>query len=552
MRYFVPTRVRLVWQGYNVITKPYVLQKKEGDVPRGNVGLYVSSTSDEVEVDSPNFFFQTHDREFNDCVHSKLVDSDGNQQGVPARYGQLILPTSYVLGGGPWSQGFSQGRWMWGWGAIGRTFGPWAYHLSIGRLTNSTKTDIGIEFWVAFNRPETSRIAWYGQNIAGRTYRFGVEITGEIVNQVYNTRYDLRCKDIRFRFDPYGLDTTQLAEVLRAWYNTLSFTYYSGRGFLLDDCKVWENMLRACQVFVEKVIQKEVIRNLWTGLCEVWQRLVDVEPLALPDPASNFILHEKEIVAEGVDPYLVSAGQDWSQYHWNKMIQQAYLDAISSVPRLNENSISNIIEIVGFIKALVIDHRIEIPKSLSDIWLSYRYQYTTTKLDAEEAISFVHRHMSLGSLDKWISCYGVSHDNFEETEITCRCGFDIRPTDLSKVSEIWRALYTYGLSPSFYVVWDMIPYSFIVDWFIPVGKLASVLDAESQYTSDKYEIENVIFSFSYDRTLDGGLTYHQYTRFLSPGVVTLNGFYFFEEDPVSSKVIGYRALDTLALILGRR
>lgn len=267
----------------------------------------------------------------------------------------------------------------------------------------------------------------------------------------------------------------------------------------------------------------------------------------------RFLLHEDARVAEGYDAYLLS--YDMTNYWHGVLVNEAYLDALNSVPRLNDNSISNILEIVGFIKSLVIDHRIEIPKSLGDVWLSYRYAYTTSKLDAEEAIEFVHRYRDLGTLDQWIHCFGVSRKDISfngfTTTATCRCGLEIRPSDVALLGKVWRALYTYGLQPNFYVLWDSLPYSFIVDWIIPIGNIAHALDAQSMYNGTYYEIKDVVFSISYDIVDEYANEYHQYTRWKSEGLPTLNGFYFLEEDPASTKVIGMRALDTLSLFIGK-
>jgi hypothetical protein len=293
----------------------------------------------------------------------------------------------------------------------------------------------------------------------------------------------------------------------------------------------------------------------WKYKTKSWSDTLGVEPYEPIPTYERFILHEDERIAEGLDPYLISShDRGLSNYWWNVLVQNAYLDALDSVPRLNDNSISNVLELVGFLKSLIIDHKIDIPKSLGDAWLSYRYAYTTTKLDAEEAISFVKRHIDLGTLDQWIHCFGVSRASISmggfDTQITCRCGLEIRPSDIAMLGKIWRALYTYGLKPDFYVVWDMIPYSFIVDWFIPIGNVAKVWDAERAYSDTYYEIKDIVFSISYDIQDEYHNVFHQYTRWVSGGLSQLSGYYSLEEDP-SGKVIGMRVLDTLSLFIGK-
>jgi hypothetical protein len=268
-------------------------------------------------------------------------------------------------------------------------------------------------------------------------------------------------------------------------------------------------------------------------------------PVAKPD---LFVFNELDTKFYGVDPLLARRSYgDNAGYFLNAAVQRAYLDAIDRVPRLNDNSIANIAELCSFIYNLVVNHRVQMPASLSDAWLQYRYQYTTTKLDTKEAIDFVHRHMDIEHLESF-SCHGSSHVSYGDVEGIVKCGFRVIPKDLRTLNRVWRALYTYGLEPNFYVVWDLIPYSFIVDWFIPVGDMAHAEDAQRNFKST-YECSTINYSVSYDVMKDGHM-WHCYTRWQAPAPDSLNGLYFFEDEPKSKKVWGYRLLDAGSLILG--
>jgi hypothetical protein len=267
-------------------------------------------------------------------------------------------------------------------------------------------------------------------------------------------------------------------------------------------------------------------------------------------PKTAFLFHEPEQVQEHLDPVLL--GQSTSNYWKNWLIQHAFLDACEHIPRMNENSISNVLEITAFIYALVIKHQIEIPKSLSSAWLAYRYQFTTSTLDAKQAISFVHRYMDLGGLDKGITCYGQSYHEVDGTDVVCRCELNVSPKEVGYLAKIWRALYTYGLQPNFYVIWDSIPYSFIVDWFVPLGDVAGAVDASRMYTSEYYTFHRIIYSLAYIRRVDESKI-KCYTRWKGSSPPKLNGMYWFdpEADP-STKTRVYRALDAVSMCIGRR
>jgi hypothetical protein len=267
------------------------------------------------------------------------------------------------------------------------------------------------------------------------------------------------------------------------------------------------------------------------------------------DLRQYFILSEPEIYGEHVDPLLLGNGLENRSYQRNWLIQHAYQDALQSVPRLNDNSISNAIELFSFIKGLVEERRIDIPKRWQDAWLSYRYSYNTTKMDVNEAIRFMKRTYGTNILGKTMRTYGQSSYEVDGTHVVCTCSLDIKPAMLGKLEDIWRSLYTYGLQPNLYVLWDSIPFSFMVDWLVPVGDLASNLDLEANVLRGQYDICNVVFSLKYMRTVDP-YTVSCYTRWSSAPLKQLNDFYWFDKPASSNKIKSFRILDTASIFVG--
>jgi hypothetical protein len=271
-------------------------------------------------------------------------------------------------------------------------------------------------------------------------------------------------------------------------------------------------------------------------------------------PQTAFLLDEDYVIGQRVDAALLGKDGGLRSYWRNYLYQHALLEACQSFPSLSDNSISNIMEIVGFIKSLVIDHEIEIPKSLGSAWLAYRYQYSTTKLDVEEAIKFVHRHMDLGTLDRKLTCYGKSSIDYKDTTITCRVSLDIEPKNLGYLGKIWRALDTYGLTPDFYVIWDSIPFSFIADWFLPISDILATLDADAKYFSGEYySLSNVCCSLSYTRELNVGNNevghVKCYSRWKASIPSCLDSFYWFDTPSSSAKTVRKRILDFVSLFI---
>jgi hypothetical protein len=265
-----------------------------------------------------------------------------------------------------------------------------------------------------------------------------------------------------------------------------------------------------------------------------------------------FMLHEPEVLVDRIDPLALSGYKDATSYWRNYLTEHALMSALESFPRLSDNSISNALEVLGFIKTLVVDHRIEMPKSLNDLWLSYRYSYTTTKLDIEEAVKFVRRHSALGTLDRAISCYGTSSHSFENgTTVTCRCECNVIPQIVNTVNRLLRTLDRYGLSPNFYIVWDMIPYSFMVDWFVPVGDALAVEDVNSRFLSGEfYKIRDICYSLSYTREFQNARV-KCYSRWRGSVPRSLNSFYWLEPPSGSSKTTVFRVLDAASIFIGR-
>jgi hypothetical protein len=241
------------------------------------------------------------------------------------------------------------------------------------------------------------------------------------------------------------------------------------------------------------------------------------------------------------------SSKPFAAYHIKALQQAAYLDCLDHVPQLNENSLANIIEVVQLLKGIIIDHKVDIPDSLSSLWLSYRYTYGTGKSDLEDAIRFQKRVVDSVIFHQGFTCYGIADQEIDGTLVTCRCHITLRQRELEYLEKISTGLYRYGLSPSFYVIWDLIPYSFIVDWFIPVGDILSALDKRRMYDRT-YDMSDIWFSLKYEVADDLG-RYSAYTRWSSSGLPEFQGYYSLEDiGTPSQKTIGFRILDALSLI----
>lgn len=284
---------------------------------------------------------------------------------------------------------------------------------------------------------------------------------------------------------------------------------------------------------------------------EVWNRCGIMGPYTMsniiePDPTFKlFLLHEPEVIFDKLED--VSLGKGDEKYWRDAVLQNAFVDAMGHIPRMSDNMISNLLEIGGTLLGLVTGSGIEIPSSIPDIWLAYRYQYGTTRLDIHEAADFLRRKADVGAWKSFLTFYGGSSVTYKDVDIQALCSLSVRPKIVGQTLDAIGGLLTYGLKPNPYVIWDIIPYSFVVDWFIPVGDL---LGAEVDFSRLKqyYDIRSTVYSLTYVREHLYGF-YKTYSRWSSQPPRALNGFYFWEDQP-SSKTGFFRMLDGVSLLLG--
>lgn len=238
------------------------------------------------------------------------------------------------------------------------------------------------------------------------------------------------------------------------------------------------------------------------------------------------------------------------EYRFQHLRQAAFWQAASDIKVLNQNTVSTLVEAIQFLLKLKRGEKLlEVPSSLADLWLSYRYQFNTTKLDLEEGLEFI----------KWSKIFDLSEDTFFRGSssydgIQCRCKLTVKSKFLSAAKDAWSTLYTYGLQPNFYLVWDMTPFSFIADWFIPVGELCDIIDRYN-YLTDTFDCVSCVYSLSYGAVLNTDnvtINPRLYSRWVERRFPPVEFCYLYEGGKSSDKTILFRCLDAASLILGRK
>jgi hypothetical protein len=122
-------------------------------------------------------------------------------------------------------------------------------------------------------------------------------------------------------------------------------------------------------------------------------------------------------------------------------------------------------------------------KSLADKWLEYQYGWMPLMSDIYDTHALItkgfrEKVMLSAAVRQLETTYSTSSGNFntERLEITAKrwdkmkVFYSIDDSDLSKLAQM-------GLINPVEVAWAVVPFSFVVDWFLPVGNFLEALTA---------------------------------------------------------------------------
>lgn len=247
--------------------------------------------------------------------------------------------------------------------------------------------------------------------------------------------------------------------------------------------------------------------------------------LQLPD-LSDFVFNHGEL--DAFEWWRIS---DTLPGRYFGLAQEAYIKACESFPQAEINALGNLIESIGVVRSILKGRPPKV--SWKEFWLGYRYSYTTTRLDIE-AYADLNRRLSAVIDYPEIKLHGQA----ERDGIVCHVVASVAPSSIL-TPDISGFLKTIGLELNLANAWDVVPFSFIADWFLHVGDFLESLDSYDQALN--MPVYDVWTSF---QTSDS----NQSTYFRVPGRF-IGQFPKISYRKASKKTIGMRVLDSIALFL---
>jgi hypothetical protein len=210
----------------------------------------------------------------------------------------------------------------------------------------------------------------------------------------------------------------------------------------------------------------------------------------------------------------------------------------------NSNSLANLCDLFdaanklrkGDFASLLLDFR-KGGKVAADAWLKYRYVYSTTRADLEELVRYKTNGEPTVCRAGEQTAAGLMHVKIK-----------LAPKS-NQLGKIVDRLTGVGLAPNAYNMWDLVPFSFVVDWFVGIGDF---LEGITQYGRvAAYDIMSVTTSWNWEDVISKSKTRAKFTfyeRTVSPSAPAYVPYV--EGRSASGETILKRCADTVALIGG--
>lgn len=222
----------------------------------------------------------------------------------------------------------------------------------------------------------------------------------------------------------------------------------------------------------------------------------------------------------------------------------AFIDAAENIPQSSFNGLEAVLDLMDLAVLLKnpvkgVSQALRSIKKIrpGDVWLKYRYVFKTTQLDAEDLSTLSMRIDAIKQLCAPVKLHGV----YQEEGALFRCKASFLP-DAELLHRMESIPYFAGdLTAA--KVWDIVPYSFIVDWFFHVSDLLDYLDSWAKAREAQYLVSDVWYSV--ETSTGTQLVYFRIPG--DPNNPMIGGVPHYFSRKASSRTIAMRITDCLAL-----
>ncbi|DAD50976.1 TPA_asm: maturation protein, partial [ssRNA phage SRR6960509_3] len=196
------------------------------------------------------------------------------------------------------------------------------------------------------------------------------------------------------------------------------------------------------------------------------------------------------------------------------------------------------------------------PKLAADAWLSYYYGARLSAKQGYSIISGIIRDSHRKITDTSVMRSRETFSAKPQTN-TVISGYNSVTTyyytHSSSIINTYRVLRRYGFTPSLSLAWDIIPYSFVVDWLVPIGDLLSSIDNETFLQSLTVRESLITQKVSYQSKLPawqgtfGFISYSLYDRKVTRGTMPRPELEF-----KPAKFSGIKVVNGVSLVVQRQ
>jgi hypothetical protein len=215
---------------------------------------------------------------------------------------------------------------------------------------------------------------------------------------------------------------------------------------------------------------------------------------------------------------------------WGELAYQS----VGNISHLDNNMIAyakDLPEVGGTIKALInLVRNPDNPASWASAWLSARFADRLTIADSKEIV-VAYKELLNESLRKLYDVCGLltfktrarktwavqCDENSQASYLANYAVYYTNADGDSALMKLIRTAYEWDFYPTLGNLWDLVPYSFVADWFLNIGNLFEKADAGIQ--SNYYNFHKIVKSIKQTHYLYGG--YPEYSTLVAKSAHTV-------------------------------